>query len=277
VAQDAAPSVSVEALRGPLHLMQGQGGNVVASVGFDGVLLVDDDYPQLADAYAEAIAKLTNAPLAPSFVLNTHWHGDHTGNNEFWGMKGAIIVAHSNVRARMSTPQEIAALGMKVEPSPSIALPMVTYADSIALHFNGGDIEVQHYPAGHTDGDSVVYYVNDNVVHMGDLYFKDAFPFVDLSSGGSVGGYIANVESVLARVDEGTLIVPGHGSLANRADLERYLAMLKATRNAVQASLDKGMDADAIVAAGLGEEWASWGGGFIDEEKWIRTLVADAG
>jgi len=273
-AAQTSPEVTVKALRGPLHLLQGRGGNVVASVGFDGVLLVDNDYPQYSQAYEDAIAKLAGSDLAPSFVLNTHWHGDHTGNNEFWGMRGAVIVAHRNVRERLSTPQEIPALDMRVEASPRFALPIVTFADSLALHFNGGDIEVQHYPAGHTDGDSVIYYSHDNVVHMGDHYFKDRFPFIDLSSGGSVAGYIDNVEAILARIDDDTLVVPGHGDLADKGDLERYLAMLEATRAAVRQSLQEGMDVQAIVAAGLGEEWAAWGEGFISEEQWIQTLAA---
>ncbi len=274
-AQEEAPQVKVQALAGALHLLQGRGGNVLASVGLDGVLLVDNDYADLAPAYADAVAQLTQSDLAPGFVINTHWHSDHTGNNEFWGYRGSIMVAHHNVRARMSTRQEMPALGMTVEPSADIALPLVTFADSIALHFNGTDIEVQHYPNGHTDGDSVVFYSNDNVIHMGDLFFKDRFPFVDLGSDGSVAGYIANVTSVLARVDGQTIIVPGHGSVANKADLERYLEMLQSTTAQVQQSLQDGKAVADIVAAGLGPQWESWGQGFINEEKWIQTIAAD--
>ncbi|MAT94485.1 MAG: MBL fold metallo-hydrolase [Halioglobus sp.] len=269
-----APKVEVQALRGSLHLLQGGGGNVVASVGFDGILLIDDDYPQYAPAYEEAIAKLAGAGLAPGFVVNTHWHGDHTGNNEYWGNRGAIIFGHNNVRKRMSSGQRIEALDMQVEPSPAMALPMVTYGDSLALHFNGNDIEVQHYPAGHTDGDSVIYYAQDNVVHTGDLFFRDAFPFIDLSSGGSVAGYIANVEAVLARLDDDTLVVPGHGALAGKADLQRFLDMLKQTTASIHGALDAGKSVDQVIAAGLGEQWRSWGTGFIDEAAWIRTVAA---
>ncbi|MCR9106575.1 MAG: MBL fold metallo-hydrolase [Gammaproteobacteria bacterium] len=275
-ASEEAPAIKVQALAGGgLHLLQGRGGNVLASIGLDGVLLVDNDYADLGPAYEKAIAELSQSELAPGFIINTHWHSDHAGNNEYWGYRGSIMVAHNNVRQRMSTTQEMPALGMTVEPSADIALPLVTFADSIALHFNGNDIEVQHYPNGHTDGDSVVFYSNDNVVHMGDLFFKDRFPFVDLGSSGSVSGYIANVSAVLARVDAQTIIVPGHGSIANRADLERYLDMLKTTTAQVYASLDSGQSVDAIVAAGLGPQWESWGQGFISEERWIQTVAAE--
>ena len=270
-----APELSVQALRGPLQLLQGKGGNVVASVGLDGILLIDNDYPEMSAAYEKAVSEFTDAPLMPGFVINTHWHFDHSGNNEFWAERGAIIVAHDNVRERMAAGQRITALDMQVEPSPPMALPIITFDDSFALHFNGDAIEVQHYPAGHTDGDSVIFYAQENVVHMGDLFFKDRYPFIDLSSGGSVAGYIKNVEAVLARVDDNTLIVPGHGAVASRADLERFLGMLKSTTTAVQDALDKGKSVEEIRAQTLGAKWASWGKGFIDEPSWIATIAAD--
>jgi len=161
-----------------------------------------------------------------------------------------------------------------VEPSPARALPVVTYGDAIALYFNGSDIEVQHYPAGHTDGDSVVFYSQENVVHTGDLFFRDAFPFIDLSSGGTVAGYIANVGALLQRVDAQTMIVPGHGAVATRDDLQRYHRMLTTTAAAVSAALDAGESVADITERGLGAEWAPWGSGFIKEAQWISTLAA---
>lgn len=273
-AENAAVTVAVTELRGPLHLLQAVGGNVLASVGGDGVLLVDDDYAANAAALAAAVSDLAQSDKAPRLVLNTHWHNDHAGGNQHWGSRGSVILAHANVRKRMSTRQDIKALGMVVEPGPAEALPVVTFEDSMVLHFNGDDIEVQHYPAGHTDGDSVVYFSQENVVHMGDLFFKDRFPFVDVSSGGGVVGYAANVATVLARIDDQTIVVPGHGSVANKADLQRFHRMLLTTTARVKSALAAGDTVDAIVAQGLGEDWSTWGGGFISEAAWITSIAA---
>ncbi|MEH6570739.1 MAG: MBL fold metallo-hydrolase [Halioglobus sp.] len=274
---DAVPQVSITPLKGALYLLQGRGGNVVASLGEDGILIVDDDYAQYASAYQQALNKLrpdSTEIQTPSFVINTHLHGDHTGSNGFWGERGSVIVAHENVRLRMSSRQEKKALGTVVEPSPPAALPVVTYGDSLVLHFNGDDIEVQHFPQGHTDGDSTVFFSNENVVHMGDHFFKDAFPFIDMGSGGSVAGYMTNIATLLTRVDSSTVIVPGHGSVANKADLERYYGMLMATTAAVKAALASGLSVAEVVEQGLGDQWSSWGQGFINEEMWISTLAA---
>lgn len=273
-AEKAAVSVAVTQLRGPLHLLQAVGGNVVASVGGDGVLLVDDDYATNAAALETAVSGLAQSSQAPRFVLNTHWHNDHTGGNQHWGSRGSVILAHANVRGRMSSRQNVKALGMVVEPSPAEALPVVTFEDSMALHFNGVDIEVQHYPGGHTDGDSVIYFSQQNVVHMGDLFFKDRFPFVDVSSGGGVVAYTANVATVLARIDDKTIVVPGHGSVANKADLQRFHRMLGITISRVKSALAAGETVEAIVAQGLGAEWSAWGKGFINEAAWINSIAA---
>lgn len=270
-----APSVSVYPLQNSLYLLQGRGGNVVASVGDDGVLLVDDDYAPLAAAYQNALDKLAGGEgVVPQFLLNTHWHGDHTGGNTYWGEQGALIVAHRNVRTRMAAGQEIKALAKVVEPAPVEALPVVTYGDAIALHVNGLDIEVQHYSAGHTDGDGVVFFSQDNVVHMGDLFFKDAFPFVDVSSGGNAVSYTENVAAVLARIDADTVIVPGHGAVADKSDLQRYHQMLTVSLDTVRDGLQAGKTVQQLIDQGLGDEWESWGKGFINEPNWIRSIAA---
>ncbi len=274
-AKETAPSVSTLALRGPLHMLQGKGGNVVVSFGSDGVLLVDDDYADLAPAYATALAALTETDQTPIFILNTHWHSDHAGGNLFWAERGATVVAQRNVRERMAKGQMIPAIDWEVPASPAKALPVVTFSDSLALHFNGTDIEVQHFPAGHTDGDSVMFFTQQNVVHMGDLFFKDRFPFIDTSSGGSVAGYIANLEAILQRVDDDTMIVPGHGSLASKVDLEAFHRMVTTTTATVKAAVTEGMSVEALIKRGLGEEWASWGEGFINESAWIQTIASD--
>ncbi len=264
------PSVTTTAIKDGLYLLQGRGGNVMASVGDDGVLLIDSDYANYLPAYQQALTALGDGRAR--FLINTHWHGDHTGGNTYWGEQGAVIVAHDNVRERMSSSQDNKLLGL-VEPSPVAAWPMVTYDDSLALHVNGDTVEVRHYPGGHTDGDSVVFFVKANVVHLGDHFFKDRFPFVDIDSGGTVDGFIANVALLLEKISADTVIIPGHGSLANRADLQRYYNMLVATRAAVKSMQAEGLDLAAIQARGLDAQWASWGGGFIKQDNWISFIV----
>jgi glyoxylase-like metal-dependent hydrolase (beta-lactamase superfamily II) len=268
-----APRVTSTALKSGLHLLQGRGGNVVASIGEDGVLMIDDDYGEYAEAYHEALRSLQGSDALPRFIVNTHWHGDHTGSNAYWAERGAVIVAQDNVYQRMSTRQEIKAFGRVVEPSPRIALPVVTYTDSSMLRFNNEQIELMHLPNGHTDGDTVVFFVKANLVHTGDLFFKDRYPFVDIDSGGNAKQFAANVAEILQRVDEQTVIVPGHGSLAQKADLERYLEMLKTSIALVTDKLDSGMTLEQITSEGLDPQWSSWGEGFIDEAKWIGFIA----
>ena len=267
-----APSVQTTHIKGPLYLLQGRGGNVVVSVGDDGVAMVDTDYGNYAPAYEKALQAL--AAGSPRLVINTHWHGDHTGGNAFWGARGGVILAHEQVLQRMSDRYFFSFFGRVTEASPVAAWPVVTYADSLALRFNADTVEVRHYADGHTDGDSVVFFVGQNVVHMGDHYFKDRFPFIDMASGGSVAGLTANVEALLGKVDAQTIIVPGHGDLANRDDLQRYLDMLVATRAEVKVMQAKGMDLAAMQAAGLDPKWQSWGLQFINQDNWIGFLVA---
>jgi glyoxylase-like metal-dependent hydrolase (beta-lactamase superfamily II) len=268
------PTVDTTPIRDGLYLLKGRGGNVLASIGPDGVLLVDSDYGNYQPAYLEALDALDADGVR--FLVNTHWHGDHSGSNAAWGATGSVILAHDNVRQRLSTRQENKLFKRVTEPSPVSAWPLVTYGDSVALHVNGQTVELQHYPSGHTDGDSVVYFAEADVVHMGDHFFKDRFPFVDMSSGGTVDGFIDNVGAVLQRVGDDTTIVPGHGDLATRADLQRYHEMLVETRAEVQAMLDRGMDLGAITRQGLSDRWESWGAGFINEERWISFLAASA-
>ena len=268
------PEVKITPLKDSLYLLQGRGGNVVASLGDDGVLMIDNDFANYRPAYQAALDSLGDAKVR--FVINTHWHGDHTGGNAGWGESGSVILAHDNVRQRLSTTQVNKFFDRTTEASPAAAWPLVTYADSLALHVNGDTVEVQHYPAGHTDGDSVVFFVKANVVHMGDHYFKDRFPFVDLASGGSVDGFVDNIAALLERVDGNTIIVPGHGDLANRADLKRYHQMLLETRKTVRDMLARGMDLEAIQARGLGKKWEAWGKLFINEDAWISFIVASS-
>ena len=270
---ESAPSVTTTPLKGPLYLLQGKGGNVVVSVGAVCIMIIDDDYAEYSGAYHAALKSITGTAGLPHFVINTHWHLDHTGGNAYWGERGAVILAQENVYQRMSTRQEMKALNLVLEPSPPAALPVVTYGDSITLRFNDDRLEIRHFPTGHTDGDSVVFFTGQNVVHMGDHFFKDSFPFVDLGSGGNVLGYTENVAAILELVNDATVIVPGHGAIADRADLERYLDMLRSTTAQVQAALEQGLSVEQISEQGLGDEWRSWGQGFINEKAWISFIA----
>ncbi|KAA1188822.1 MBL fold metallo-hydrolase [Pseudohalioglobus sediminis] len=274
VAKEASsPSVNVTPIKGPLYMLKGRGGNVVASVGNDGVLLIDSDYAEYAEAHAEALAGLKSSEDAPRFLLNTHWHFDHVGGNFYWGEQGTVILAHENIYQRMSTRQEMKAFDRVVEPSPPAALPVVTYADAIAVRFNGDTLQVQHFPSGHTDGDSMVFFTEQNVVHMGDHYFAGAFPFVDLGSGGNVFGFIANVEKALTMMDENTVVVPGHGPLSTRDDLQADLAAIKSSAEQVSKLLQEGKSVEDITAQGLGPDYADYGKGFIKEAAWISFVA----
>ena len=269
VAQGRFDDVKIEAthVAGTVHMLTGAGGNMGVSLGDDGVFLVDDQYGPLAERISAAIGKLGGG--APSFLLNTHYHGDHTGGNSAFDVTTPIM-AHDNVRARLVSGHQ--PRNGEPKPAPASALPDLTYSDTITLHFNGEKVEVVHYPSGHTDGDSVVFFTGSDVVHMGDNMFAGTFPFVDLSAGGSVQGLTANVEKILKRVGAETRIIPGHGPLSRRPDLEAFLGMLQETTALVKEAMAAGRTVEEIQAAGLPEKWDNWGGGFIKTDVWLKTI-----
>ncbi|MFN2169034.1 MAG: MBL fold metallo-hydrolase [Anaerolineae bacterium] len=272
--EESERRVNIVPIKGPLYELQGKGGNVVASVGDDGILLIDSDYKDYAPAYEAALAGLRAKPGAPRFLLNTHWHFDHVGGNAYWGGQGTVIVAQENVYKRMSTRQEMKAFDRVVEPSPPEALPVVTYEDEIAVRFNGDRLRAKHYPHGHTDGDSIMFFTAQNVVHMGDHVFKGGFPFVDLGSGGNVFSLIDNLRAVHERINDDTILVPGHGNgFLDRAALATYIDILASSAGAVREQLAAGKSVEEIAAAGLGEKYAPYGQGFIDEKSWIAEIA----
>jgi cyclase len=228
--------VKVERLGPGVAVLFGQGGNIGLSYGEDGNVLVDDQYAPLTDKILAAIATLDPDPVR--FVVNTHWHGDHTGGNEAMGKRGAVILAHDNVRARMSTEQLIEALGDRVPPSPKAALPVVTFAEGLTLHLNGDTLHVVHVANAHTDGDALVHWQKADVLHMGDTFFHQvSFPFIDLGSGGSIDGLIAAAEKGLDMTGPNTKIVPGHGPVAGRQALAAYRDMLVDIRAKIAAGI----------------------------------------
>jgi glyoxylase-like metal-dependent hydrolase (beta-lactamase superfamily II) len=269
-AQQNFDTVQVRAahLAGSVHMLTGSGGNIGLVVGDDAVFIVDDQFAPLTQKIKAAIAAITPRPV--KFVFNTHWHFDHTGGNENFGEAGALIVAHDNVRKRMSTDQLIQALDMRFQPSPRGALPVVTFNDAISFHLNGDSITAFHVPPAHTDGDAVVVFKKANVVHMGDLFVSDRFPFVDLSSGGSINGVIGAAERVLKDANTETKIIPGHGPIANRGRLEAYHAMLVALRDRMRREIAAKKTIEQILASDITARYdAEWRAG---RERFIRLL-----
>jgi cyclase len=259
--------VKVVPVSGHIHMLQGSGGNIGVSAGDDGILIVDDEYAPLAEKIRAALKGINPGKL--KFVLNTHFHGDHTGSNPVFGPE-AMIVAQDNVRKRLESGSVV--MGNKTEPMAAAGLPVVTYADTASVHFNGEEIKAIHIPHGHTDGDSVIVFTKSKVVHMGDDFFNGFFPFVDLDSGGSVQGMAAGVAKVLAQIPADAKVIPGHGDLSDVAGLKRYHDMLVATTAIVEKQVKAGKTLAQIQTAGLGAEWDSWGKGFINTKTWIETI-----
>jgi cyclase len=272
-AQDAEVQIHTVDVAPGVHMLTGEGGNIGVSTGPDGVIVIDDQFAPLSAKIRAAVAAISKAPLR--FVINTHWHGDHTGGNENFAGFGAVIVAHDNVRKRMSTEQFVAAFDRTVPPSPAAALPVVTFGQDVTFHWNGDTIHAIHVPHAHTDGDAIVHFEKANAVHAGDVYFAGRYPFIDLSSGGSLDGMIAGVDLVLALSDEKTRIIPGHGELSNRAELTRYRAVLVAARERVGAAIAQGKTLEDVLAdRPLAEFDDTWGSGFVDGESFLKTVYA---
>ena len=278
VAQQNFDSITVraQALRGGVYMLTGAGGNIGVSTGSDGTFLIDDQYAPLTPKIIAAVAAITPQPI--KFVVNTHWHGDHTGGNENIGKAGALIVAHRNVRQRMSTEQFNSIFNRRTPPSPASALPIVTFNDTVTFHLNGDDIVVFHVAPAHTDGDALVHFIKADVIHMGDTYFATGYPFVDVSSGGNVNGVIGAADRALALCGPQTIIIPGHGPVQNCGALREYRNMLVVARDRVQAEMRKGRTLEQLVAANLTSEFdAKWGGGFIRPPVFLELVYRSLG
>ena len=260
-------TVKVTKISGNVYMLQGRGGNIGAIVGADGILIIDDDYKVVSEKLRDALKELGSA--TPKFILNTHWHGDHTEGNAFFG-KESIIIAHANVRKRLLDPPVI--FGQKTAPYELFALPLVTYTESMSIHFDGDEVMAVHYPNGHTDGDTVVFFKKANVVHLGDDFFAGRFPFVDLDSGGSVQGLINNVGALIARIPADAKLIPGHGPVSTIDDLKTYHKTLVETAKIVQNAMKKKKTLDEIKKAGLPDIYKSFGSGFIKTDLWIETV-----
>ncbi len=254
-----------------VHMLLGQGGNIGLSTGEDGVFLVDDQFAPLTEKILEAVRTVDEGPVR--FVVNTHWHGDHTGGNENLGKAGAVIVAHANVRARMSVDQFMEAFSRTVPASPRAALPVITFTDALTFHWNGDKIESFHVAHAHTDGDAIIHFTKANAFHMGDIYFNGMYPFIDVGSGGSVHGMLRAVEYVLERANADTRIIPGHGPLSNRDELVAYHQMLAAVASTVALLIEDGKSRDEVIAAAPTAPFdAEWGGGFMQPDRFTGIL-----
>ena len=268
--------VRAEKLAEGVYMLSGYGGNIGVSAGPDGVFLIDDQYAPLTPKIKAAVAAISPQPVR--FVLNTHWHFDHTGGNENLGGSGALIVAHDNVRKRMSVDQFIEAFGMKVPASPAVALPVVTFSETVTFHLNRDEIHAYHVPPAHTDGDSIVVFRKADVVHMGDLFFNGLYPFIDVSSGGSLEGMIAAADAALGKIGESTRIIPGHGPAARRADLVAYRDLLVAVRDKVKPLVAAGKTLAEVQAARPTAQWdEKWGQGFLKPEQFVAIVYASLG
>lgn len=264
--------IRTEHAGGNVYALFGSGGNIGVLKAPDGVVLIDDQFAPLTDKILAAVKAIDARPIR--FLINTHWHGDHTGGNENLGAAGVLIVAHDNVRERLANPQSFSNAARNTGARPGEALPVVTFNDEIALHL-GEEARVHHVPHAHTDGDSIIHFLGSNVLHMGDTFFNGRYPFVDMESGGNLLGVIEAARLALTLVDADTVIIPGHGELARRGDLEAYLAVLETAVERVRGLIAEGKSLEEIVAAKpMAEYDEAFGSGFINPERFLGMVHA---
>jgi len=267
--------IKVTKVSGNIYMLEGQGGNIAASVGEDGIVIVDDQFAPLADKIQVALKdlKITDKPVR--FVINTHYHGDHTGGNEPFANSGSTVIAQDNVRKRLVSGGAAGNGGsvkMDVKPAPKAQLPIITFEHDVTVHLNGEDIRALHFPSGHTDGDSIIFFPKNNVVHMGDDFVRYGFPFIDVTSGGSVQGMIDAMEKATAQLPADVKVIPGHGALSNLDDVRAFTKMLKETSAVVQKAIDGKRTVEQMKAEKILAPWEKFSGGFINSDAFIETL-----
>ncbi len=266
--------VKIAKVAGNVYLLQGSGGNIAASVGDDGILMVDTEYAPLGDKILAALQSVAPGKKV-KFVINTHYHTDHTGGNAFWGSRGAVIIDQTNIRRRLadgSVGGNGGAVQFKQPPQPKAALPVITFDDHISVYFNGEQIRVMHFPAAHTDGDTVVYFTKSNVVHMGDIFVRYGLPFIDIRGGGSIQGMIAACEKVAATLPPDVKVIPGHGEVATMSDVRAYTKMLKDTMAVVQKALDEHKTLAQMKQENILAPWQNEARGFVKADTFIDEL-----
>lgn len=267
--------IKVSRVSGNIYMLEGAGGNIAASVGEDGIVIVDDQFAPLAEKIQAALKDLGVTTKPVRFVINTHYHGDHTGGNGPFSDAGSTLIAHENVRKRLETGGTAGNGGsIKVEQKPASknALPIITFEHDVTLHLNGEDIQALHFPSGHTDGDSIIFFPKNNVVHMGDDFVRYGFPFIDVSGGGSVEGMIAATEKVASELPADVKVIPGHGALSNMDDVKAFTKMLKETSAAVEKALGSHKTLEQMKQEKILAPWEKFSGGFINSDAFIETL-----
>ncbi len=271
-AQDAENvEIRAQDLGSGIYALYGVGGNLAVSIGADGTYLIDDQFAPLNDKINAAIRDLGGDQ--PQYVINTHWHHDHTGGNEEFSTDGSMIMAHDNVRARMMVEQVSEFLGRTTPASPDAALPKLTYSDRASLYVNGEHVHVKHVAHAHTDGDSIIFFEGANVIHMGDTFFNGLYPFIDVESGGNVRGILRAVDMVLEHADSDTQIIPGHGPVTDKAGLQAYRDMVQTITDNIQQLMDQGKSLEEIVAAKPGAKWdEEFGKQFIRPHQLVETI-----
>jgi len=270
--------IKVTKVSGNIYMLEGEGGNIAASVGEDGIVIVDDQFAPLADKIQAALKnlKITDQPVR--FVINTHYHGDHTGGNEPFANTGSTVIAQDNVRKRLEsggTAGNGGSLKMERKPAPKDALPVITFDHDVTVHLNGEDIRALHFPAGHTDGDAIIFFPKNNVVHMGDDFVRYGFPFIDVTSGGSVQGMIAAMEKVQTQVPADVKVIPGHGALSSLDDVRTYVKMLKETSAAVEKAIDEHKTLEQMKQQKVLAKFDQYGTGFIKTDDFLETIYHD--
>jgi len=267
--------IKVTKVSGNIYMLEGEGGNIAASVGEDGIVLVDDQFAPLAEKIQAALKNLGITDKPVRFVINTHYHGDHTGGNAPFANAGSTVIAQDNVRKRLEsggTGGNGSSMKMDYKAAPKAALPVITFEHDVTVHLNGEDIRALHFPAGHTDGDAVIFFPKNNVVHMGDDFVRYGFPFIDVASGGSVQGMIDAMEKASAMLPADVKVIPGHGALSNLDDVREFVKMLKETSAAVQKALGEHKTLEQMKQEKILEPWKKWSGGFMNADQFIETL-----
>jgi cyclase len=262
--------IKVQKVQGNVYMLTGAGGNIGVSVGDDGIVIVDDQFAPLAPKIKEALKSISTKPI--KFIINTHFHGDHTGGNETFGRE-APIIAHDNVRTRLAAGSKSGT--RETPPAAKVALPVITFNDTATIHVNGEDIKAVHFPHGHTDSDSVIFFTGSNVVHMGDDLFFAQFPFVDLDNGGSVRGLIKNLEKIMPMLNDDAKLIAGHGALSDKRALNEWINMLKGTVAIMNEAIQAGKTLEQVKAEKTLAAWSNWDQGFMTLEKYEEQLYRE--